>query len=105
SGVVDVYDTGTGLWSTSGSLNTPRYGLAAAYAPSTGMIYAFGGFDGSGVSGVIEMMDPTVGVWTPTPNSLSLGDPRFGLGAAYNAGDGQIYITGGYDASFVSSFT
>ncbi len=96
SAVVDVYDTVLQTWdSASWSLGTARFGLAAAYAPTTGLIYVFGGFDGTDATDVIESLDPLApGPAAGTGTTLSVA--RFGLGAAWSPFDSMIYLVGGY---------
>ena len=65
----------SGTWTTTGNLNTARYGHTTTLLPN-GMVLVAGGFDDNGhASATAELYDPTTGTWTAT-GTLNTG--RFG---------------------------
>lgn len=79
-------------WASRAPLPTARASLAVvSYA---GLVYAIGGEDASGVTGVVERYDPTADRWTPRTSKPT---PVKGIGAAVIGG--QIYVPGGCTAS------
>ena len=76
-------------WSTVESLSTARQYLAAAEAG--GLVYAFGGSDGSNSLASVEEDDPDTDTWS-TVASLSTARRRL---AAAEAG-GLVYAIGGH---------
>jgi DNA-binding CsgD family transcriptional regulator len=75
-------------WVSRAPLPTPRTSLAVA--SYTGLVYAIGGEDASGVTGVVERYDPTTDRWTPRASKPT---PVTGIGAVVIGG--QIYVAGG----------
>jgi DNA-binding CsgD family transcriptional regulator/N-acetylneuraminic acid mutarotase len=75
-------------WAPRAPLPTARANLAvASYA---GHVYAIGGENASGVTGVVERYDPTTDRWTPRASKPTLVTK---IGAAVIGG--QIYVPGG----------
>jgi hypothetical protein len=82
------------LWTPVSALLTRRYNLGAAVGPDD-LIYAVGGVDVAGkYTGIVEVYDPTVNVWTPLPQSMPT---RRSALAVVAGSDGKIYAIGGYD--------
>jgi autotransporter-associated beta strand protein len=94
SGVVDLYNTATGLWSTS-SLSQARCELAAA---SAGTKVLFAGGTATPPPGVmasnsaVDIYDTSTGTWTVA----SLSVPRYDLAAA-SAGN-LAFFAGGWES-------
>ncbi len=84
-------DVASSRWVTKAQMPTSRARLAVvAYQ---GQIYAIGGETTEGVSGVVEVYDPSTDTWT---RRASKPRPVRNIGAAV-LGD-RIYVPGGYDA-------
>jgi hypothetical protein len=63
-GTVDAYDPSTNAWTPRTAMPTPRGAFVAAVGP-TGLIYAMGGHDGSGLSvSAVEIYDPAHDTWS-----------------------------------------
>ena len=75
-------------WASRAPMPTARARLAvASYA---GLVYAIGGENASGVTGMVERYDPATDRWTPRASKPTLVT---GIGAAIIGG--QIYVPGG----------
>ena len=99
--VVEAYNPTANSWTTLAPMANQRYGFAAVTG-SDGRIYAIGGaYQGTtspfsdGISKTVEAYDPKTNQWTPV---ASLGTSRY-RAAAVAAGDGHIYVFGGFDYS------
>jgi DNA-binding CsgD family transcriptional regulator/N-acetylneuraminic acid mutarotase len=84
-------DSSPTRWHTRAQMPTPR--TDHAVVAHQGMVYAIGGVSSSGVTGRVEVYDPSTDAWTtrrakPTP---------VGFIAAVEVGD-RIYVPGGIDA-------
>jgi N-acetylneuraminic acid mutarotase len=96
---LEIYDTGTGTWSTGANLLTARDSVAAATG-ADGKIYAIGGFGGTSSLSSAESYDPATNTWTAI---AAMSTPRSDLAAATGP-DGRIYAIGGsHGASVLSS--
>ena len=97
--VSELYDPSTNAWwSTTGSLNTPRYSHVAVRLKN-GKVLAIGGSTGSPTNSV-ELYNPTTGVWSP---AASTNAPRYNSAATLLA-DGRVLATGGVVAEFPVEF-
>jgi hypothetical protein len=93
----EIYDPETGSWTTTGSMNTPRYQFTAHLLP-TGFVFVAGGANDAtqGLSGT-EIYDPNTGKWTPTGNLIT---GRRDHASALLA-DGRVLVTGGANSNSV----
>ncbi len=94
----EIYDPATGIWSRTGSLNTPRIDFM-----NDGRVFAAGGWDIGATGGPpqiyssIEEYTPSTGKWRTLGNSLAA--PRFAH-TATNLLDGSLIIAGGLNPAF-----
>ena len=90
----EIFDAGTGAWSTTGPLAGPRL-LHTATLLEDGTVLVVGGSDGksSGFLRRTETFDPDTGLWT---NAGALGVGRAGHTATL-MGDGKVLVTGGFN--------
>jgi N-acetylneuraminic acid mutarotase len=95
----EFYDPAANLWSTTGALNTARYGHTATVL-SSGKVFVTGGFGGTpntlqNVGGAIlasaEIYDPLAGTWTA---AASMSTARMGHTATLLQ-TGQVLVAGG----------
>ena len=91
---VQVYDNGSGLWTSGPPLPQATDGLAAAAGPD-GRIYAIGGANGGAPISTVVAYRPGSGRWVPI---APLQNPRRTLGAATGI-DGRLYAIGGASAA------
>lgn len=93
---VELYEPGTGHWTTINSLGTTRVFHAATVLPG-GKVLASGGYrrDGWGPSSSnsVELYDPAIKTWSHTG---SLNEARERHTATLLTG-GQVLVVGGYD--------
>lgn len=85
----DIYNPATGIWSTTGSLNTARQYATATKLPS-GLVLVAGGNSGTQLAGA-ELFSPSTGTWT---NSSSLQGGRY-FHTATLLNDGRALLVGG----------
>jgi hypothetical protein len=88
----EIYSEGTGTWSSTGALATPRSGHSATRLQD-GRILVVGGQStqyGNGLTSC-ELFNPATGIWTAT-GSLAIG--RYEQSAALLQ-DGRVLVTGG----------
>ena len=94
TGTAEIYDLATGIWTRTGSLDTPRVDFAAVLLQD-GKVFAAGGADFSGgLFSSIEEFNPVLGKWR-TPG-ISLATPR-SRHTATSLPDGSVVIAGGYN--------
>ena len=89
----ELYDPGTGTWSTTGSLADQRKLLTATLLPN-GMVLVAGGYDtsfGGGSLASAELYDPATGTWSTTG---SLKTARSGHTATLLP-NGKVLVAGG----------
>ncbi len=86
----ELYDPATGLWTTTGSLNTPRGYHTATLLPNGDVLVA-GGVNNSGLTASAELYDPGSGKWRSTG---SLTTAR-GLQVAMLIPSGEVLVAGG----------
>jgi large repetitive protein len=93
----EIYDPITGIWSPTGSLNTPRIDFTANLL-NDGRIFVAGGWDIGATGGIpqtyssIEEYSPSFGKWRTLANSLA--SARFDH-TATKLLDGSLIIAGG----------
>jgi hypothetical protein len=85
----ELYTLGTGTWTATGSMRTPRYGPTATLLPDGLVLVAGGG------SASAELYHPTTGSWTLTGGMTS----PHSVGSATLLPDGEVLIAGGEDAA------
>ncbi|HLL85455.1 MAG TPA: kelch repeat-containing protein [Longimicrobium sp.] len=85
-----LYDPGTGAWSYTGALETPREAHTAT-ALSSGKVLVAGGENSAGYTPTAELYDPTTGTWS-TAGSMSL---QRGYHAALELASGRVLVAGG----------
>jgi N-acetylneuraminic acid mutarotase len=93
---VTAFNPFTLTYTAKANLPTARYKLAVA-ASASGLIYAVGGYDSSGVSllGAAEVYSVANNSWTALPN---MPTRRANLAAAFG-GNGKLYAIGGTSIS------
>ena len=89
----ELYDPGTGSWTTTGSMGTRRAGGPATLLPD-GKVLLVGGDDyGSDTLASAELYDPGTGTWAGTG---SMYEVRAGHSATLLR-DGRVLVAGGVD--------
>src|SRR5208282_852149 len=86
----ETYDPGSGTWSLTGALNTPRFQHTATLLPN-GQVLVAGGYD-TNVLQSAETYNPSTGVWT-TNNPMNV--PRE-YHTATLLPNGKVLVAGGY---------
>ena len=89
----ELYEPSTGIWSSTGNLNTSRYAHAATVLPN-GKVLIIGGYSGRppNVLNTAELYDPADGTWSFTGN---LTMPRAGWHTATLLLTGKVLVVGG----------
>lgn len=90
----EIYDPTTKLWTTTGSLNTPRYSFGCVVL-SDGKVLVIGGYNDSTALTSCEIYDPTTETWTYT-SSLPIAIAK---GVAVFANGTDVVLFGGVDSS------
>jgi hypothetical protein len=90
----ELYNPASGTFSTTGSLNTGRYGQSATLLNSGKVLIAGGANSSTGALSSAELYDPTTGTFTVT-GSLSCA---CGYSATLLA-NGTVLFTGGFDGT------
>ena len=89
----ELYDPATGMWSSTGSLGTPRSNtFTATVLPSGKVLVAGGRTTGSVDTATAELYDPGTGMWAPT-GSLIGGERRAHI--AVLLPNGKVLVAGG----------
>jgi Calx-beta domain/FG-GAP-like repeat/Galactose oxidase, central domain/IPT/TIG domain/Kelch motif len=94
----EVYNPGTGLWTSAGSLAAPRSHHTATLLPD-GRVLVVGGRGASGPTAAVEVFQPSSGTWTA---AAPLSTPRTDHTATLLA-DGRVLVVGG--AAVLDGFT
>lgn len=90
----EIFDPGTGTWSTTGSMAAARYNHQAILLP-TGKVLVCGGNNASSFLTSAEIYDPASGVWSPAGNMASAHSAF----CATLLPNGKAVISGGSSAS------
>ncbi len=68
----ELYDSGAGTWSPTGSMATPRVAHTATLLPSGKVLVAGGANNVAGDLSSAELYDPALGTWLPTASMASV---------------------------------
>ena len=94
----ELYSPGTGEWSGTASLSTPRSSHTATLLPDGQVLIAGGLSDFFDTSEIAEIYDPAAGNWSRT---ASLNVPRYAHTATLLS-NGKILVVGGYFGAILS---
>ncbi len=97
--VVEDYNPGTGLWTTAGVLNIPRF-VPSAILLQNGKILVAGGLTNNGTTASCELYDPQTQTSTLTGSMLL---NRYCC-QAVRMDDGTVLLTGGRDGGAGSNY-
>ena len=97
-GSAELYDPGTGAWSTTGGLGVPRHAHVAVRLPN-GKVLVAGGHNGATNWNTAELYDPDTGIWSATG---SLTTAR-AFATATLLPNGKVLVAGGGTGDFLNS--
>jgi N-acetylneuraminic acid mutarotase len=98
-GSAEIFDSATGAWTITGSLNTVREDHIATLL-SDGQVLVAGGYNRSlAYLGSSELYNPTTGIWTITGNLNAARQYH----AATLLPNGQVLVAGGENGSYLDS--
>jgi len=94
----EIYDPRTGIWTSTGSMGTPRNDLALVVLRDGRVLAAGGEMDAQGDrSTSAEIFDPRTEKWTPTgPMTTPRSEAEH---ASVLLPDGRVLVPGGYTAN------
>jgi hypothetical protein len=95
----EIYDPTTGVWTSTGDLNTARVLQTATLLPNGTVLVAAGFNFVSGELTTTEIYDPATGTWTATGNLLT---PRYGHTATLLP-SGSLLVASGYHGVALAS--
>ena len=94
----EIYDPGTGTWTTTNAMNTARQNHSATLLPN-GQVLIAGGASNTGATNCAELFNPTNGTWTAIASMTTNRENQ----TATLLPNGQVLVTGGYKSSSLSS--
>ncbi|MBM4301417.1 MAG: hypothetical protein FJ121_07775 [Deltaproteobacteria bacterium] len=87
----EIYNPVTGVWTTTGSLNTARYQHTATLL-NDGRVLVAAGYASNGALKTAELFDPVQGTWTYTNGELITARQNH---TATRLNDGRVVVAGG----------
>jgi N-acetylneuraminic acid mutarotase len=96
-----VYDPAAKSWTDlrpEGSVPSGRSAHSMVYAPSSGQVILFGGYD-EGLLNDTWAYDPTDNTWTDLDPAGGVPSPRGNHRMVYDSASGQVILFGGYDGN------
>jgi hypothetical protein len=91
----ELYNPATGMWTTTGALNTARE-FHTATLLANGKVLVAGGYNGGYLAGT-ELYDPATGTWDVTGSLNTLRD----LHTATLLPNGKVLVAGGYNGGYL----